>query len=165
MTVSPRIRLIAFVGVLAAAAMAGGMLLLPRTPEAVASAPLPHHAVAKPKPAAKQKPAKHATPHGLPAALEAQLIRHRVVVAALYAGGAAVDRIARDEARAGAADARVGFVALDVSNRRVALALAEKADAVAAPAVLVFRRGGAVEARLDGFADRQLVAGLAESGR
>jgi hypothetical protein len=111
---------------------------------------------------AKPKPTLVA-PNGLPTVIADQLARHKIVVASVYAGGAAVDRLALDEARAGAGDARVGFAAVDVSNKRIAAALAKKADVLTAPAVLVFGKDGQVKARLNGFADRLLVAELAAS--
>jgi hypothetical protein len=178
MTVSPQIRLFAIVGVLGALALAGGMFFLSRS-AAAADEPLPAPVAAKPKPAPaaapapaakpkpKAKPARPSViaPNGLPRVIATQLRKHRVVVAALFAGGAAVDTLARDEARAGAADANVGFAAVDVSNRKVALALAERVDALAAPAVLVFAKDTDVVARLDGFADRVLVAELAAAAQ
>jgi hypothetical protein len=177
--VSPQIRVFALVGVLAALALAGGMFFLSRSATA-ADEPLPVPVAAKPKPAAtaepkpvakpkpKAKPARRPgviAPNGLPRVIATQLAKHRVVVAALYAGGATVDTLARDEARAGADDANVGFAAVDVSNRRVALALAERASALEAPAVLVFTKDTEVVARLDGFADRVLVAELAAAAK
>ena len=171
-TVSPRIRLFALVGALAAAALAGGMFLLTQQ-SATAETPLPPPAAsvqptaapvpAKPKPV--RRVASVVAPNGLPRSVASQLSDHRLVVAAIFASGAEVDRLARDEARAGAADANVGFAAVDVSDKRIALALAEKTASLTAPAVLVFGRGGELKARLDGFADRQLVAQLAASAR
>ena len=173
MTVSPQIRVFALVGVLAALALAGGMFFLSRTTADAADVPVPPPAVSKPEPAVAAKPTpkpKVVRPsviaaNGLPTVIARQLGKHDVVVAALYAGGAAVDRMARDEARAGAGDANVGFAAVDVSDRRIALALAERVNALSAPAVVVFGKDGEVEARLDGFADRVLVAELADSAR
>ena len=123
---------------------------------------------ATPKPVVKAKPKPRRSiiaANGLPTALVEQLARYNVVVVAVYAGGAAVDALSRGEAQAGAGDAKVGFVALDVSNKRIATALANKAELLTAPAVLVFGKGGKVRARFDGFADRLLVAELAASTR
>jgi hypothetical protein len=178
-TVSPRIRLFALVGGLAAAALAGGMLFLARaSTDAGADLPLPPPAAvkhtpaattsakSKPNPKPKRKP-RHSVvaANGLPMVIATKLARHDIVVAALYSRGAPLDRLARDEARAGAKDAHAGFAAVDVSNKRVALALADKTKVLTAPAVLVFRRNGEVATRLDGFADRALVAELAGSAR
>ena len=167
MSVSLPVKLFALVALVAALALAGGMFFLSRTPaEAAAQTPLPRPAAARPAPKAA-KPARDPVlaENGLPRTIAAQLARHAVVVVALYAGGATVDTLARDEARAGAADAHVGFAAVDVSRRRVALALAERTGTLTVPAVLVFARDGEVEGRLDGFADRVLVAQLASSAR
>jgi hypothetical protein len=204
-TVSPQVRLIALIGLIAALGLGGWMFLMRGQTDASAGTPLPPPAVIKPKPAATVKPAtaaaKPATPvkkaaavpakpavaakpkpvakpklvvkakpkpkpsliapNGLPTAVVEQLARYGVVVAAVYANGAAVDTLARDEAQAGAGDARVGFAALDVSDKRIAKALATKTEILTAPAVLVFGKDGEVRARFDGFADRILVAELA----
>jgi hypothetical protein len=146
------------------------MLFLSRARADAAEIPLPPPAAVKPKPAAareaKPKPRNPAVAaNGLPRVIAAQLARHEVVVAAVFAGGAALDRLARDEAEAGAGDAGAGFAAVNVADERVALALAEKTKLLAAPAVLAFGKDGEVLGRLDGFADRQLVAELAESSR
>ena len=170
MTVSPQVKLFALVALLAGLAAAGGMLFLSRAQsEAAAAVPLPAPVVTRPAPAAPKPAAKPRNPvvaeNGLPRSLVAQLRRHEVVVAAVYAGGAPIDTLARDEARAGASDVHAGFAALDVSDKRIALALAERAETLTAPAVLVFGRDGEVKARLDGFADRMLVAQLVSSAR
>jgi hypothetical protein len=150
----------------AAVAAAQAKPVAPAKPKPVVKAKPKPAVKAKPKPAVKAKPKPRRSviaPNGLPTALVEQLARYRVVVAAVYAGGAAVDTLARAEARAGAGDAKVGFVALDVSNKRIATALANKTELLTAPAVLVFTRGGNVKIRIDGFADRLLVAELATS--
>lgn len=195
MTVSPRIRLFALIGVLAALALGGGMFFMSRTPgdataaqqvpapaivnpNPVAAAPKqpaqPTKAVAKrkaaPKPAAKPKAkAKRkprvVAPNGLPMTVATQLAKHGVVVVALYAGGAALDQIARDEAEAGAGDARVGFAAVDTADKRAIEALTRKLEVLEAPAVFVLGRNGHLLARFDGFADRLMVAQLASSVR
>lgn len=192
MTVSPRIRLFALIGVLGALALAGGMFFMSRAQaNAAAAEPLPPPAIVKPKPvvakpkqvvavkpkaapkqaskpAPKPKPKPKRKPpviaaNGLPASVATQLAKHGVVVVALYAGGAAVDKMARDEAQAGAADARVGFAAVDVGDKRAIEAMTRKVDVVGAPAVLVLGRDGTARARFDGFADRLMVAQLATS--
>jgi hypothetical protein len=128
-----------------------------------------------PKPAVKAKPAAKAAPkpkprpavarNGLPTPVADQLLRHDIVVVALYVDGSVVDQLARDEAQAGAGDVEAGFAAVDVSKRRAIAPLLKKLDAVAAPAVVVFGRDGKLKARLDGFADRMIVAELAASTR
>jgi hypothetical protein len=168
-TLSPRIKLFALVGGLGAAALAGGMFFLSR-PAAVDTTPIPAPAVqraavpAKPRPQAKPKAPAVVSENGVPLAIVRQLATHRVVVVSVYADGAGVDTLARAEARAGARDAHAGFAALDVSDRRLALALAEGTKQLAAPQVVVFERSG-IANRYEGFADRTLVAQLASSVR
>ena len=74
--------------------------------------------------------------------------------------------MAKDEARQGAAAAGASFVALDVSNEKVAAPLtslltggATAADRVLDdPAVLVFQAPGTLFVRLNGWTDRDTVA-------
>jgi hypothetical protein len=134
--------------------------------KAAASAPKPAvQAKAVVKVAPKRKPRPAVAPNGLPTPVADQLLRHDIVVVALYVDGSVVDELARDEARAGAGDVEAGFAAVDVSKRRAIAPLLKKLDAVAAPAVVVFGRDGKLKARLDGFADRMIVAELAASTR
>ena len=178
-TVSPRVRLFALVGVLAAAALAGGMFLLSRQPDVVdvpVAAPAAHPAAKaaaarpkvvapKAKAAARAKPKAVIAPNGIPVVVMDQVAKHRIVVVAVYAGDTRLDRQAREEARAGARDARAGFAAVDITDRRIATSLAEgPSKTLAAPEVLVFSRSGFVGA-FHGFADRTLVAQLAASAR
>ncbi|MGZ4256429.1 MAG: hypothetical protein ACXVRE_01535 [Gaiellaceae bacterium] len=190
---SLRARKFAAGGLVAVLALAGGYLFLGRgqssTPAAVpvikplhpvgkhralaASATKPK-AKAKAKPAAKPKaPArpkkKRALPaviNGMPATLALALRSHSVVVVALYAPDSDVDKMAREEAQEGAAQAGAGFVALDVSNEKVAAPLtslltggATAADRVLDdPAVLVFQAPSTLFVRLNGWTDRDTVA-------
>jgi hypothetical protein len=110
---------------------------------------------AKPKPAPKPKPA--ATDDGLPGALTAALARNRVVVVSLYAPDVELDDIAMREARAGAAEAGAGFVALNVLNESQSRPLTKELGVLEDPAVLVFRRPGELIVRFSGFADKQTV--------
>ena len=66
-------------------------------------------------------------------ALERELKRHKVVVAVLYTPDAALDNLLVREARAGAADVRVGFVAIAPTDTRSAALLAKRYDVRAAP--------------------------------
>ena len=70
--------------------------------------------------------------------------------------------MATREARAGALDADVGFLAVDVSNADAVAKLAIHFDVREAPALLVFQRGPKIATRIDGFADRETVAQAAE---
>ena len=95
---------------------------------------------------------------GLPPAIAAALARHQVVVVSLFVPGADVDNMAVKEARAGAALGGAGFVAASVLDERVAEPLSAVTTTLETPAVLVLGRSGKAELRIDGFADRQMVA-------
>ena len=195
MSLSPRVRILAAALFLAVAALAAGFLLLGRSPSSSQAAvktikPLhpvktPAKKAAKPKvkvpakkpvkPAAKpvRKVAKPKMPaarpaviDGMPAALAHALALHDVVVVSLYAPRSAVDALATDEAKHGAALAGVGFVAFNVSDEKIVSPLTSlltgaqtAADRVLdGPAVLVFLRPGTLFVRFNGFADRDTVA-------
>lgn len=127
-------------------------------PSAPESKPKP-----KPKPNAKPTPARVPNPERLPLAVARALTRHAVVVVSLYDPEAKVDRISLGEARAGARRANVGFVALDVLDRRASEALTRKLGVLSAPAFFLYRRPGELVMRVDGFADRDLVAQAARN--
>jgi hypothetical protein len=116
---------------------------------------------ATPKP--KAKPTKVTNPGKLPLAVARALAQHPVVVVSLYDPEAKVDRISLGEARAGASRARVGFVALNVLDRRSSEALTRKLGVLSAPAFFLYKRPGTLVMRIDGFADRDLVAQAAVS--
>jgi hypothetical protein len=121
------------------------------------TAPVKKHAMKKRaarKPAA-HKPAKSV--NGMPAALAAALARNKVVVVSLFAPKVELDDMAMREARAGAAAAGVGFVALDVLNEGQSRALTKMLGILEDPAVLVFRRPGELVTRFSGFTDMQTV--------
>ena len=195
MSLSPRVRILAAALFLAVAALAAGFLLLGRSPSSSQAAvktikPLhpvktPAKKTAKPKvkvpakkpakPASKpvRKVAKPKVPaarpaviDGMPASLAHALALHDVVVVSLYAPRSAVDALATDEAKHGAALAGVGFVAFNVSDEKIVSPLTSlltgaqtAADRVLdGPAVLVFLRPGTLFVRFNGFADRDTVA-------
>jgi hypothetical protein len=116
---------------------------------------------AKPKPAPKPKPKPEpepaATEDGLPGALSAALARNRVVVVSLYAPDVELDDMAMQEAKAGAAEAGAGFVALNVLNESQSRPLTKELGVLEDPSVLVFRRPGELVVRFAGFADKQTV--------
>ena len=118
---------------------------------------------AKPKPV--QKPAKPVrapliAANGLPYRVVSTLRRENVVVLALWGSGGKIDRLALDEAAAGAAAAGVGFVPLNVlqSNREAEALTLKLGVVLRAPTVLFFTGSGDLALRLDGFRDRETVA-------
>ena len=192
--VTQRVRILAAAAFVAVLALAAGLLLLGRgqsSPAAVKQIkplhPVKHHARSTPKYATrrqkKAKPAvkkssvpakKTAVPSvidGMPASLALALRTNDVVVVSLYAPKASVDGVAMEEARQGASLAGAGFVALNVSNEKVAAPLtslltsgATAADRVLDdPAVLIFQSPRTLFVRLNGFADRETVAQAASN--
>jgi hypothetical protein len=116
-----------------------------------------------PKPVAKKPaPAQYhgIATNGLPMQIALALRSDDVVVVALWGSGGKIDALSRDEARAGAKAAGAGFVALNViEHAREAEALTlQVGSLLRAPAVLVFTRPKTVANRLDGFRDRESVA-------
>lgn len=181
LTLSPPVKILALVGLLAALGIAAGSTMLGRSGggsaaparpavhrAAHAKAPAAHVArpdvqAAKPaRPVAKPKPLVAA--NGLPTALAALLHDHRVVVVSLYDPEIRTDAWALREAQAGAHDAGAGFLGVDVLNARVAGPLTSAAGdgtTLPSPGILVYRRPAELLKQVDGFADRASVAALA----
>lgn len=125
---------------------------------AVAHAPVVHRAPERP---AAEVAALQA---GLPATVARALGRSRVVVVELTDPQAEVDGIAYAEARAGAQEAGVGFVALDVLSQADVGGLTEKLGQVLPdPGLLVYRRPATLAVRIDGFVDKDTVAQAAHN--
>jgi hypothetical protein len=163
-------------------ALGGGLLLLTHGQSSGSAAvndikplhPVKHHvkslakapAKKKAKPKAKKKARTPSVLDGMPGTLAVALRSNPVVVVALYAPSSPVDSVARDEARQGAALAGAGFVALDVSNDKVAAPLTSvltgagtAADRVLDdPAVLIFQQPKTLFVRFNGYTDRDTVA-------
>ena len=166
MTLSPPIRIFAFVGVLAAVGLAAFLFLLLRPPGDKTTAAVTTPVVKPAEPTKKvtpQTPVRKAAPHkaklpgvGFPLPIRHALRRNRVVVVAVYLPGASVDAFVRREARAGARG-RAGFVAVSALSERLVRPLVAKTGVLPDPAVLVLRRPGVVTASL-GVTDRQTVA-------
>lgn len=97
----------------------------------------------------------------LPSVVARALGGHQVVVVSLVTPGSQVDVIAAQEASQGAARAGVGWVSLDVLDDSQAEPLMHRFGVVQAPGVLVFRRPGDLVSRIEGFADRDVVAQVA----
>lgn len=207
LTLSPQIKILGLVGLLAAVGLMASMTLLGRssspsndavtsiqrvprrhtatTPTAVKPtakpASKPHATPAKPttkpvaKPVTKTHTRTHAKPkhasnrvaHGnlvystLPAQLQYALSQHEVVVVSTYDPNADVDKIAAAEAFAGANDAKVGFLLVNVLDDAVAgrlTALLPGGGLLPDPGVLVYKAPGNIAFRFDGFVDRATVA-------
>ncbi|HUF01289.1 MAG TPA: hypothetical protein VMN35_02600 [Gaiellaceae bacterium] len=166
-TLSPSIRIIAVVGILAAAGLGGAFLLLGRT----APGPEPAGATAQVRTPASETPASPATTvapkprvagvettrSGFPLLVDRALRRHRVAVVVVVMPGSAVDAFVRREARAGAASSRAGFVAVSAGNEGVLRPLVAKTGVLPSPAVFVVKRSGTVGTILS-VVDRELVA-------
>ena len=99
--------------------------------------------------------------NGLPTAIDQALESHRIVVVSVFDSQSATDAISYAEAKSGAADARVGFVGINLLDNPLAAALTSALPGgglLPAPGVLIYRRPGVLVERLDGFTDRDVVA-------
>ncbi|HEV2592931.1 MAG TPA: hypothetical protein VGU02_13675 [Gaiellaceae bacterium] len=168
MTLSTPVKVIALAG-LALFLGAGGVLMVVTrhstpaapTPPAVVkvvqvSAPTHHAAPARPK--LRLDPS-------VPHAVIAKLQRSREVVAFVYTGVSGADRAQLADVRAGAREAHVPFVALDVTKERMADEVFAWTSSSADPNVLVVKRPGTIAFERAGLVDRQTVAQAAASAR
>jgi hypothetical protein len=96
--------------------------------------------------------------NGLPLVLSRALAQHPVTVVALYDPSADIDGMALAEARAGAAEVKAGFLAINVFNEPQVRPLAKLLGVLNSPSVLVYKRPNTLFLRIDGFSDRQTVA-------
>jgi hypothetical protein len=148
------------------------------TPAAPAAKPTHHAAthraaapkpVAKPKPvAAKPKPRPTVAANGLPIVLADALRAHRIVVVSTFDPQSPTDAVSYAEARAGAADARVGFLGVSVLDDTIAAPLTAALPGgglLPLPGTLVYRAPGTLVERVDGFADKDSIAALALNAR
>lgn len=177
-TLSPPIRILGIVGILAAAALGLLLFMQSRSSHSVAATPITSgtlHSSTK-TPAVHQtanrpalRPATPTAPKivllpGLPIPIAHALRYSKVVVVALYSGGAAGDRAALAQARLGAHSAHAGFAAVNVLNEQIAKKGLDKyVGTASSPAVLIVRRPGKIVNRFDGWADRDLVAQAAQN--
>jgi hypothetical protein len=184
LTVSRPVQIFALVAVIAA--VGGGAMLmlrpkqattapvvLTKSPTTPATTAAPTPPATKPKPAATKYPAapravqvakvpaKVVGANGLPLAIDKALRTHTIVVVSLFDPESSTDAISYAEAKAGAADAKVGFVAVSLLDNPIAAALTSSLPSgglLPAPGVLVYRRPGMLVQRIDGFADRDVIA-------
>jgi hypothetical protein len=167
MTLSTPLKVLGLAALALAVAGAGVVTLLlgygqhaNRATHTVTTTPPPsvHRVAPKPAPAIRLD-------SGLPAPLHAALLRSREVVAFLYVPSSPDDRALLAQVRAGAHDARVGFVALNVHDPQVAETSFAWARSSAVPATFVVRRPGGAVFQIQGLTDRTAVAQAAASAR
>jgi hypothetical protein len=172
-TLSPPIRILAIVGVLAVVAV--GVLFFAHNRSSSdgssASAPPVSQSTSKPAtspatgspattPAAKPaaKPRVVLLPN-LPAPIARQLHFSKVVVAVIYSGNVESDRVALVQARAAAKTAHAGFAAVNVVNEKLARSAGAFAGTTTAPpTLLIVKRPGKIVNRFSGSADGVIVA-------
>jgi len=163
MTLSLPVKVVALAGLCCTLGLAG-LLVLTAARHRTASPSIAVVAQPAAPPHSAPKPEVHLVA-GLPAPLHRALEQSRTVVAVLYAPHVRRDVEVLAAGLQGSHDAHVGFAALDVSRRSVALSLAAWQPQAADPAVLVVRRPGVVVTELDGWSDRAMVAQAATDAR
>lgn len=97
--------------------------------------------------------------------LEWALLTEPVVVVVFYTPDAVQDTLTILEARAASLATKSGFIAVDVTREQQVQSLAIGYEVLESPSVLVFTRGPKLEARFDGFVDRETVAQAVENAR
>jgi hypothetical protein len=165
MTLSPPVRVAAFVAALVLTGLGAFVFLLgsktPTEPATLAPpATKPAAPASTPAKAHRQKPAAartSAVASSLPAPVAAAFRHRKVVVVAVYVPGASVDAVVRSEARAGARMAGAAFVAISSASENALQKLVAKTGVLPAPAVVILKRPGVVTMTF-GVADRQTVA-------
>ena len=174
-TLSPPIRLLAIVGVLAAIGL--GVLLFAHNRSASSSSgatpsinrpttPTGTHVTPASKPVVKPVKPRIVLLPGLPLPVAHALRNSKVVVVVLFSHGATGDGTAVSEARAGAKAAHSGFTAINVVNEKTARALGTFAgETTAPPAVLIVKRPGKIVNQFSGYADSEIIAQAALNAR
>ncbi len=172
MTLSPPIRIFAFVGVIAAVGLAAFMFLAgrsagdgettvtPRTTTPAKTTPAPTAPTpTTPVTRATPRPTRAATlpPSGFPLPIHRALRRNRVAIVVVYTPRAAVDSVVRAEARAAARTSGAPLVQISAFSERLVRPLVAKTGVLPNPAVLVIERPGTVAATL-GVTDRETIA-------
>jgi thiol:disulfide interchange protein len=117
------------------------------------------HATTTPTPSKTHKvtPVKLHT-HGLPVSIARALQKHSVVVVSVTTPRGEADALTRSEAQVGAAQAGVGYVAINAFHQRPGTAILRKLGVVDTPEILVVRRPGTITSQFKGFVDRDVVA-------
>lgn len=96
--------------------------------------------------------------HGLPVSVARALEKHSVVVVSLTTPHGADEQFASAEAKAGAAEAKAGYVAINVFHQRPGTTILRKLGVTSTPVTLVVKRNGAIVSDFPGFVDRDVVA-------
>jgi hypothetical protein len=172
-TLSPPVRIFAFVGVLAVVGLAAFFFVMGRsatdpepssatpaltTPVGTTPATSPATPATRPTtPARRPRAAAALPPSGFPHPVHRALRRNRVVVVVVYTPGASVDAVVRAEARAGARQAGAGLVQMSALSGRLVEPLVAKTGVLPNPAVVVVTRPDVVVTTL-GVTDREAVA-------
>lgn len=119
----------------------------------------------KPKVVAVAAPAAPTPANGLPARVNEALRAYPVVVVSLYSPEASVDAASLGEAAAGAKLAKVGFLAINVLDQAQAAPFTNAFGVLQDPTLLIYARPGTLTFKVDGFADREVVAQAAQSAK
>ncbi|HEY4411658.1 MAG TPA: hypothetical protein VGN06_01560 [Gaiellaceae bacterium] len=151
-------------------------VVTPKVATTVASKPVGSRATATPASTAKKgsvaattaptvipprKPVSVVGANGLPVMINSALKKHDIVIVSVFDPQSPTDAISYEEAKAGASDARVGFVGISLLDNPVAAALTSALPGgglLPSPGVLIYRRPGKLVQRMDGFTDRGVVA-------
>lgn len=195
-SISPQIRLVALMGILLIALAGGYKYVLHRSPSSdriVISTPV-HTTRAPTVPPPKSQTHSHKRSLSpttaaaaataaksaaaqvrlnpvdplIPAPVRWALEQHKIVVVAFWDPQAPVDYITVAEAHAGATDAGVGFVVVNVLDNKIAgplTALLPAGDMLPDPGLLVYRAPGKLAYRFDGFLDRNGVEQAAANAK
>jgi hypothetical protein len=132
---------------------------------AVDTGPVTTTAPAPAPPPTTTEAAPPAEPEEEQTALDKKLKEYKVVVVVFHTPGSDVDAAAVREARAGADEAGVGYLAVDVTKEDAVAELAAEYEVVEAPTVLVVVRSGEAVSRFDGIVDRTTVAQAATDAK
>jgi hypothetical protein len=173
-TISPPIRILAIVGVLAAVGL--GIVLFTHNRSASSSSSLPpvtqvhtksstatHTTTPTTKPVVKPA-VKPAVTHrvvllpSLPSPVAHALRSSKVVIVAVYSHGGNGDMSAVQQARQGAKAAHAGFALVNVLDENIARSLSTfGGDSVSPPAVLIVKRPGKIVNQFGGYTDSNIV--------
>jgi hypothetical protein len=169
LTLTPPIRIFAFVGVLVAVGIAAFFFLVARPssggeasspiqvtrPDPVTT-PAQKPRMSEPKTPAS-RPGTMQTKSGFPVPVHRALNRHGVVVVVVYMPGARVDMEVRAAARAAASSSGAGYVAISALSERLVRPLVAKTGVLPDPAVVIVKRPDVVTTTLS-VTDRETVA-------